>query len=415
MSYKHIRWYCKTKTGTTFASLFLCGQRNVRKGCEMKLKDCVDEIIKLRNEGYSSRGIESKLNLRQGSVKYIVTYYKLPKLKNDDVGTKSQRQMAKEHDITVSCLRQRLAKGWPLEKALTMPKYSTCKKGHGKLKKYVGDVKRLREEGFTAEQIAQRLNLKSSESVKSIVEHYGLPRITDKRNKLDEDDVKEKLNELGFEYLSGYERGNCESKVKVRCYECGEEFEYNYHNLLSSTKREGRVCCRKKAIEEERDEKKREELVNKQKRRLKSQTKKIKTITFYKVACKICGKEYLTTRSTSKCCCIECTKENFHLNYSKDRRTRYKGITIDKNITLKKLYRRDKGKCALCGGECDMDDYKVINGAIVCGNDYPSIDHIVPISKGGLHSWDNVQLAHRRCNSIKGNSTINAPCVGFDA
>lgn len=27
----------------------------------------------------------------------------------------------------------------------------------------------------------------------------------------------------------------------------------------------------------------------------------------------------------------------------------------------------------------------------------------MPISKGGLHSWDNVRLAHRICNRRKGN------------
>lgn len=36
------------------------------------------------------------------------------------------------------------------------------------------------------------------------------------------------------------------------------------------------------------------------------------------------------------------------------------------------------------------------------GDNYPSVDHIVPLAKGGLHSWDNVQLAHFKCNTLKG-------------
>lgn len=32
-----------------------------------------------------------------------------------------------------------------------------------------------------------------------------------------------------------------------------------------------------------------------------------------------------------------------------------------------------------------------------------SIDHIRPLSKGGTHTWDNVQLAHLKCNIKKGN------------
>ena len=42
------------------------------------------------------------------------------------------------------------------------------------------------------------------------------------------------------------------------------------------------------------------------------------------------------------------------------------------------------------------------NGVIICGNNYPSIEHIKPAALGGSHTWDNVKLAHRRCNSLKG-------------
>jgi 5-methylcytosine-specific restriction endonuclease McrA len=36
-----------------------------------------------------------------------------------------------------------------------------------------------------------------------------------------------------------------------------------------------------------------------------------------------------------------------------------------------------------------------------CGNKADSIDHVHPKSKGGLHSWDNVVAACRRCNTAK--------------
>jgi 5-methylcytosine-specific restriction endonuclease McrA len=32
---------------------------------------------------------------------------------------------------------------------------------------------------------------------------------------------------------------------------------------------------------------------------------------------------------------------------------------------------------------------------------YPTHDHIVPVSKGGKHTWDNAQLAHFECNTKK--------------
>lgn len=50
------------------------------------------------------------------------------------------------------------------------------------------------------------------------------------------------------------------------------------------------------------------------------------------------------------------------------------------------------------------------NGAICSLCDKPietmkdcTIDHIVPISKGGLTTIENCQLAHRSCNLSKGN------------
>ena len=74
---------------------------------------------------------------------------------------------------------------------------------------------------------------------------------------------------------------------------------------------------------------------------------------------------------------------------------------IDYSITLSKLIERDKGICKLCGRKVNETDYTYINDTFIAGNDYPSIDHIKPLSKGGVHQWDNVQLAHRLCNSIK--------------
>lgn len=33
-----------------------------------------------------------------------------------------------------------------------------------------------------------------------------------------------------------------------------------------------------------------------------------------------------------------------------------------------------------------------------------TIEHIVPISRGGTHTWDNVAPAHYKCNMSKGDS-----------
>lgn len=60
-------------------------------------------------------------------------------------------------------------------------------------------------------------------------------------------------------------------------------------------------------------------------------------------------------------------------------------------ILPSELYLRDKGICGIC------------NLAVKEGSTEQSIDHIIPLSRGGTHTWDNVQLAHINCNKSKGN------------
>jgi len=54
-----------------------------------------------------------------------------------------------------------------------------------------------------------------------------------------------------------------------------------------------------------------------------------------------------------------------------------------------KVYARDIGRCGICGGIVDRRDFHV--------------DHIIPLNRGGDHSYANVQLAHPSCNVAKGD------------
>lgn len=116
--------------------------------------------------------------------------------------------------------------------------------------------------------------------------------------------------------------------------------------------------------------------------------------------CEICNKDFEAHYPTTKYCSDKCRMKS-----SKTKR-RYKDITVDRGINLYKLARRDNNICQLCGLEVNWNDYSKTETTVVCGNMYPSIDHINPISLGGLHSWDNVQLAHRICNTRKNNRFI---------
>lgn len=53
------------------------------------------------------------------------------------------------------------------------------------------------------------------------------------------------------------------------------------------------------------------------------------------------------------------------------------------------VFARDRNRCQYCGRAAD------------------SIDHVVPRSRGGEHSWDNVVAACRRCNIVKRDRLLN--------
>jgi len=61
-----------------------------------------------------------------------------------------------------------------------------------------------------------------------------------------------------------------------------------------------------------------------------------------------------------------------------------------------RIYKRDDYTCQLCFRKIDR---KAKPGT----DDEPTIDHIIPLSRGGTHAPENWQTAHRLCNSLKGD------------
>lgn len=117
--------------------------------------------------------------------------------------------------------------------------------------------------------------------------------------------------------------------------------------------------------------------------------------------CKRCGSYFYPIRINQIYCTKACEKSSNHQVHDIKRKRRVNDAYID-DIDLHELYRKYDGICYLCGEECDWNDVKVIDGIPHALGNYPSREHIRPLSKGGLHSWDNVKLAHIRCNSSKG-------------
>ena len=62
-------------------------------------------------------------------------------------------------------------------------------------------------------------------------------------------------------------------------------------------------------------------------------------------------------------------------------------------------------KCAICGCVVDPNDkWTGDNGRQCYGRKYPTVDHIIPLRRGGADVLENVQLTCKHCNSVKGAS-----------
>lgn len=59
-------------------------------------------------------------------------------------------------------------------------------------------------------------------------------------------------------------------------------------------------------------------------------------------------------------------------------------------VNRREVLRRDNHACQYCGSTKKL-----------------TIDHVIPRSKGGQHTWDNVVAACERCNSLKGDRLLH--------
>lgn len=212
-----------------------------------------------------------------------------------------------------------------------------------------------------------------------------------------------------FEYAGNFT--GVDGYVDLKCKTCGTVIRKSFVTVKHGKTR-CNVCYKREQERKKADvlkEKERrlaeKEVLRKEKEEEKKHKLFSKNTEQAKIAvCKCCGSMFFKTGRRTKYCSDECMKKTLNAKTKDKRIRRIKGVVIDSDITLEKLYKRDNGICHICGGICDWDDCDIREGGtFVANNNYPSIDHIVPLTKGGLHSWLNIKLAHRVCNTKKGN------------
>lgn len=214
-------------------------------------------------------------------------------------------------------------------------------------------------------------------------------------------------------YLGGYVNDN--SNIYVQCKDCGSIYAKTTRCLRPSGHKNiqceycrsilSNIHERERKLRLQEESRIRSEL---RKREKDERAKLLEESYQIKKICKHCGKPFVTHKLNKLYCSSQCAKRQLNSNHSTRRRIRKNGNGAYSNdISLELLYKRDNGKCWICGKQTDWNDKTIrSDGICITGNNYPTQDHIIPLAKGGTHTWDNIRLAHRNCNSSKGDKLM---------
>ena len=222
-----------------------------------------------------------------------------------------------------------------------------------------------------------------------------------------DEDIQNRINTKSSKiiYCGGYT--NSKSPMYVYCDDCGQPFKWNAKGLRE---RDTIRCdnCRhllfdirkKERVQEiqERKETKQQEIIQRRK-----EEKALREMLLQKT-CQRCGKKYKANKINQLYCSTRCRNRQHDANKEHLRRLRIKNGNHD-NISTILLAERDNNICWLCKKKVDWNDFIVNDkGNFLSGQNYPSQDHVIPLANGGSHTWDNVRLAHCKCNTEKGAS-----------
>jgi 5-methylcytosine-specific restriction endonuclease McrA len=106
----------------------------------------------------------------------------------------------------------------------------------------------------------------------------------------------------------------------------------------------------------------------------------------------------IADRANPRLDCPTCYKRRYKREHgylkSSYKRAKHLGVERDRSLSMVKVGTRDRWICQLCG--C-----RTLRQQRSTHDRYPNVDHIVPLARGGTHTWSNVQLTCRKCNQLK--------------
>lgn len=124
--------------------------------------------------------------------------------------------------------------------------------------------------------------------------------------------------------------------------------------------------------------------------------KKAESTKSLNCTCVECGAGFVAFHGDKRTrfCSGECGKKHHKRIARKKERARNRGVYRE-SVDPIEVFNRDSWRCQIC----KRKTLKSKRGTIHLRA--PELDHIIPLSRGGSHSWDNVQCACRECNGAK--------------
>ena len=95
--------------------------------------------------------------------------------------------------------------------------------------------------------------------------------------------------------------------------------------------------------------------------------------------------------------CIDLYKSDRKYIYGMKSRAAVAGVEFDPSVTRRKVFEQESERCYLCGTQT------IWSSDLNYEPNLATVDHLIPISKGGNHNWDNVRNCCMRCNIKKGD------------
>lgn len=168
-------------------------------------------------------------------------------------------------------------------------------------------------------------------------------------------------------YEGGWREGNLRYPFRiyryVRCEWCNE--------LFATGRAKTRFCSRKCKDEKRKLVARCERLVDK--------------VTAPARMCPQCGDQLdPVMRTDARFCCNACMQAS----HAATRKAKWKTGAPAQYVSRAAIYRRDRGRCHLCGEHRPADDFH--------------LDHLVPLALGGTHNESNLAVACPKCNMSRG-------------